>query len=334
MSDCIPLIRAASLIPFLRWLDQSDVKASHFLKIADLSDLPHLSPHQPISVHSALRFLRELAAQEGPDIGCKVVSSATVLELALIGKVALGSSTPRQALCRVASAMPYHSSHEQIIVETQKDKTILREFYGLSLEVEDLHLIHQYVAMTLQSLCVMAGAKAPVFRKVTLVAHPEFGLDHLEHWLGPNIEKSTNTALCIEVDNSVLDQPFPVRMRDRTGGQIPPGMAPLRGDGSLSCSARVLITSMLEDGPANVERLAQAAGTSVRTLQRRLSREGTSFSALLEEVRQQIALKGLSTSDVSIGMISQALGYSRQATLSKAMQRWTGASPTEVRDKA
>ncbi len=108
-------------------------------------------------------------------------------------------------------------------------------------------------------------------------------------------------------------------------------MPTLRGDGTLAGSARLVVRTMLEDGEVTAQRLANTAGWSVRTLQRRLAEEDASFSSILEDVRRDLAIVRLSTGSVTVLDVSSALGYSRQGALTRAVRRWTGQSPSQLR---
>ena len=332
MANMVPLIRAAGLIPFLRWMYDADRPVERWLEAADLATLPGLDPNQPIAVYSAVAFLRELSRREGPDIGCRVVSSSSVLELATLGRVALGARTPREAMARVTAALPNHCTREQIAMTSRGNgSTVVRELFVLPFDAETRHVIQQYVAAMIRSLCAMAGAPGPLLLRVEIVPHPTAGLAHLEPWLGPNLAASESGSLVLHIPDRVIDRPFPVTARDRSGDRLPPDWRPLRGDGSFVGSARVVLEAMLGDRAPTVERLSAASGTSVRTLQRRLGAESVTFSALLEDVRRSAALRHLAKKGASIGDIAASLGYARQASLTRAVRRWTGAPPREHR---
>lgn len=92
------------------------------------------------------------------------------------------------------------------------------------------------------------------------------------------------------------------------------------------------VAALLAEGLPTVGALAAQMRCSVRTLQRRLMGQGTSFSALLEAVRRERALEGLGDRDLPLGDLSASLGYSRQSALTRAVRRWTGAAPRQVRN--
>lgn len=91
---------------------------------------------------------------------------------------------------------------------------------------------------------------------------------------------------------------------------------------------------MLEDdsGVPTIGQLAEAADTSARTAQRWLKQEGTSFKALLDEVRRDHATRLVSAGGEPMSAVSGRLGYARQSSLNRSMLRWTGQSPTAYRN--
>jgi AraC-like DNA-binding protein len=64
----------------------------------------------------------------------------------------------------------------------------------------------------------------------------------------------------------------------------------------------------------------------VRTLQRRLREEGTSFAAIVDALRREMALAYLDRR-VSIPEVAQLLGYADTTAFHHAFRRWTGSSP-------
>jgi len=82
---------------------------------------------------------------------------------------------------------------------------------------------------------------------------------------------------------------------------------------------------------STLERVALRLGMSTRSVRRHLSLAGYSFSDIRSEVRQSVATRYLTESCVSLETIAERLGYSDQASFSKAYRAWTGTTPGEVR---
>jgi len=83
-----------------------------------------------------------------------------------------------------------------------------------------------------------------------------------------------------------------------------------------------------------LEETARALGLSERTLHRRLQEEGTSFRAVKDSVRREIALARLEHSEASVAEIAAELGYSEPSAFFRAFQGWTGVAPTAHRRRS
>jgi AraC-like DNA-binding protein len=99
----------------------------------------------------------------------------------------------------------------------------------------------------------------------------------------------------------------------------------------LVASLRERIRASLADGEAAAPRLARALGMSSRTLQRRLTELGTSFQAILDEVRHELALHYLEDPKLRLSEVAFLLGYSEFRAFLRAFKRWTGTTPGNLR---
>jgi AraC-like DNA-binding protein len=98
---------------------------------------------------------------------------------------------------------------------------------------------------------------------------------------------------------------------------------------SLTHQVRSRVLRELVDGNPTADHVARALGVSRRTLTRRLEEEGTSFKALLSDVRCTLAVRYLLTENLGIAEIVKRLGYSEPAAFHKASKRWFGKTPIE-----
>jgi AraC-like DNA-binding protein len=81
----------------------------------------------------------------------------------------------------------------------------------------------------------------------------------------------------------------------------------------------------------NRRNIAAQLGLQERTLNRRLSKRGTSFEAIRDEVRRNLAFRYLARDDLSLTEIAGRLGYSELAVLSRSCRRWFGTAPRRLR---
>ena len=101
---------------------------------------------------------------------------------------------------------------------------------------------------------------------------------------------------------------------------------------SVAMQVRARLTEQLSSGHANQESVANALHMSLRSLQRRLNDEGTSYKDLLDETRRELASHYMAESHRSINEITYLLGFSEPSNFSRAFRRWTGRSPSAYRE--
>jgi AraC-like DNA-binding protein len=91
------------------------------------------------------------------------------------------------------------------------------------------------------------------------------------------------------------------------------------------------IAAELPQGPPSVNRIATRLRMSTRTLERRLEREGTTFSDLLEDLRRRLALRYVANQGIPLGEVAFLLGFSHTTGFHRAFKRWTGETPLVYR---
>lgn len=98
--------------------------------------------------------------------------------------------------------------------------------------------------------------------------------------------------------------------------------------GSVATRLRSLLVRELPGGARGHEHYARVMGMSGRSLQRRLSAEGTSFNQLLNNTRYDLACAYLrQVPRQSLTEIAFLLGFADTSSFSRAFHRWTGVSP-------
>lgn len=82
-----------------------------------------------------------------------------------------------------------------------------------------------------------------------------------------------------------------------------------------------------------LEVIAEVLHMTPRTLQRKLSTEGTTFRALTDTVKQELAESLLANRELTIADIAHKLGYFEPTSFQRAFRQWTGSTPMEYRKK-
>ena len=149
---------------------------------------------------------------------------------------------------------------------------------------------------------------------------------------GPSIEyNAADNRLCF--DNEQINRPLTTANPElaRINDQTVVDYLARFDRSSIAMQVRSRIIEQLPDGIPRQENIAETLHVSLRSLQRRLKEEETSYKDLLEDTRQALALQYLRESHRSIGEITYLLGFSEPSNFTRAFKRWTGKTPAEHR---
>lgn len=103
-------------------------------------------------------------------------------------------------------------------------------------------------------------------------------------------------------------------------------------DAALTASVRGALTGAT-GAYLSQQDMAARLHLSSRSLARKLSAEGTSFTQLLDEARRRDALRLLEHSDLKLEQIATRLGYLNPANFTRAFRTWTGEAPSRYRKR-
>jgi AraC-like DNA-binding protein len=104
-------------------------------------------------------------------------------------------------------------------------------------------------------------------------------------------------------------------------------------DSDVVGRVRQAIQQLLPSAGVTEERVASVVDLNVRTLHRRLSREGQNYRALLQEVRMALAQRYMAQQTYTITEVAFMLGYSDASAFSRAFKGWYGDTPSSYRLK-
>lgn len=94
---------------------------------------------------------------------------------------------------------------------------------------------------------------------------------------------------------------------------------------------------IVQDIPGSIPRIEEVAsrlGMSVRTLQLKLKEEGSSYRAILDSVRMDMAMNLLRDQSMAITEIAFLLGFSEPSVFHRTFKKWTKTTPRMFRSSA
>ena len=110
-------------------------------------------------------------------------------------------------------------------------------------------------------------------------------------------------------------------------------LAMIDRDESVAAKVKNLLRLQLKDELPRKETIARQLHMTPRTLQRRLSEEGTQFQEVLNELRRELAEFYLHESRLSLDEIGLRLGFAEARSFHRSFKQWTGLTPGEFRQK-
>ncbi|TXS91474.1 AraC family transcriptional regulator [Parahaliea aestuarii] len=105
-----------------------------------------------------------------------------------------------------------------------------------------------------------------------------------------------------------------------------------RQQASTSAAIKSLITIDLPGPLPSLETVASQLLMSESSVRRRLQREGTSYQALKDEVRCQVAIDKLINEDAKVAEVAEYLGFTEPSSFVRSFKAWTGQTPRSYRD--
>ena len=180
--------------------------------------------------------------------------------------------------------------------------------------------------------------------RLDLPCPPPPQADQFQHFVGSLVRY--DTADCREVMpalwlswlNPNADPDLHALMHARTERQLYQDTAARASQ--LQGHARQIIAQALErDGPITLEQVAEALRPHLQDLpgapgphfKRHLADIGLPFKELVEDVRRAEALRQLRDTMLPLKEIAQRTGYAEPSSFHRAVRRWTGLTPAQVR---
>ncbi|MCH9735042.1 MAG: AraC family transcriptional regulator [Actinomycetia bacterium] len=297
---------------------------------ADLAD-----ENSEIWAHQEFDVIRNLMARLGdrPGVGLEVGPHSTLGRAGVIGFLILACPTVREG---VESALPFLAlspTHLRFSVETDDEYTYLvADDSELPTDVRAFIVERDLAGL----VAAMRGAQlgfAPLWLETTL--DTERAAKLAEVWrLPPGDVYPGRRSNRIAVARTFLDQPSPLADAN-TARLLSRQCAELLGRRLSRVGVAGQVRSRLRHQPGelpSMQTVADELHIDPRTLRRRLADEGTSFRALLDEVRRGLAIE-LLEEGTPVAQIAKRLGYAETGNFTHAFKRREGMAPSDFRKR-
>lgn len=301
-------------------------------RVVEKAGLPMWQFHEPQAMVPGSHFYHLLghgARAVGDEKFGQLVAECTPLRsMGSLGNAVSRSLTLYEAIKSLAElAQRFTSTARFSILEGDEGLWFFRK----RLQAADTGRRQAEIANLLWMIETVRMGAGPGWRpaRIRLEADSISGLDRWETFADAEIGYGWGET-GFAVPRSLLSLPV-------SGSGAAPG--PGRDDGLLSeappdefvGSLRQVLRSFLAFGQPQIETIAEIAGLSVRTLQRRLAVDGLTFKKVVDQSRFLAAADLMGDSHVKLVEVAHGLGYADQAHFTRAFRRIAGVSPREYR---
>jgi len=290
-------------------------------------------PHALIAVRDQIKFLNLAATALQDDLlGLHLAQMPDLRAIGLLYYLLASSETLLDGLQRIAR---YSTIVNEGVVQTcthGSELCMQFRFQGVSRHL-DRHQVECWTAGLVRLCCELTGLRLVPTRVRMVHQRSSDQQAELSKFFGRSIEFGA----------PVDDVAFPRRVADAQIRSADPYLNKLLLDycedalshrkraGTFRASVENAIAPLLPHGKASVEEVARQLAMSPRTLARRLTEEGTSYSEVLEGLRNDLAARYLGDREFGIAQIAWLLGYQETSAFSRACKRWTGKAPRDIR---
>ncbi len=310
------LIRSASLNGYVTLVRELGQDPHSLLRGVGLSVRLLDNPETPIPSHAVRELLERTARMTGAeDFALRLAARRTFSNLGPISLVLKEEPTPRQALDTLCRYLKLLSAALITHVEDAGSTLLVREELVPIPGLSTRQSIELAVAVKFRILRELIGPQWRPLQVCFTHRAPDDATAHQAFFgLRPKFNQSFNGMVCALADMQLSrtpDNPGAARFaRDYLEAALH------RHHEGAHASCRELITALLPIGRCTAQQMARHLGVDRRTLHRRLSAEGHTFSALLDDVRAELVLRHLRESDLPLGEVAGLLGFSGPSSFS------------------
>lgn len=322
------LVRVAALTGYFETMAGLGVDPRPLLREQGLSADLLVNPEQLIPARAAIRLLERSAAVSGClTLGLRMAEGRAMANLGATSLLIAHQPTLRHALTALREFRARINSTLVLHLEEVGGEAILREDFALR-RPEPLRQSSDLALGVLMRLCaeVLGSNWAPRLVCFSHQAPPPGELAIITRLFRCPLQfdSELNGIILRQAD---LDRPNP-RADDQLARHarqlLDTAINPV--ERTASEEVEQLIRLLMPAGRTSIQNCASSLGVTVRTLQRMLDSEGTSFSTLLNAARMQLAAQYLANPRMRITDIAELLGYSSIGAFSRWHRQVFGES--------
>jgi AraC-like DNA-binding protein len=286
----------------------------------------------PLSIYHAIWDLAVKKSQ-CPELGLSIAQNEGIEDLGLVAHVVYNSATIKEGLEHYIRLFSVVNEAIELECEIINKRCHLRYIYK-SPEFYNIPDIERTLAIVVLRTIKAVGLESRFYEVNFQHSKPEYS--HKFEDVFP-CKVNFEQAQCEVVFDSKMLSMKPKRrnphMRVATLNYANQILSRLFKR-SITSKVKRIIEKHLSDGSFDAEQTAKLLNMSRQTLYRKLKNDDSSYSDLVDEVKQNKAFYLLKQTQLPLTVIAYDLGFSELSAFTRAFKRWTAQTPAEYRKQA
>ncbi|MDH7795001.1 MULTISPECIES: helix-turn-helix domain-containing protein [unclassified Beijerinckia] len=327
----IPLTRAQFLLPFVGILDEIGAPTETLLEKFRLPSSLQEKSNLYVPLLPALRFVETSQRAQGiQDFGFLASQRLHYRHMREKTRALIAHSPTLLVALRHAC---YWASREDTILSMwiEHDYDHVRICSRLARTDGFLHLEHAQWIQNIFSIYIVRQFAGPHWRPATIAFEGRYKPSQTTQDSWPNVR------FLSDQHSAWISLPVELLSLSNHSTELNPPLSD-HDDGSSGYDIvellKLMLPSYLDEGIPILADVAEMAGVSARTFQRKLAHVGLSYSDVLDTVRYESASKLLRDTDCKIIDVAFSSGYTDPAHFSRAFRRISGITPRRFREQS
>lgn len=205
-------------------------------------------------------------------------------------------------------------------------------YEGTNRPVLSLTLVETFLATIIRLARELIGFDFAPEKVCFAYSKPNNDITYLEDFFNCNIEFNSNkTAIFFNLKQTqkklICGNPLITHTYEKVLDEFL-----VRVDkNDLNHLVKCKVFDLLPLGAPSQSDIAENLGISLRTLQRKLHDQGTTYKAILEDTRKKLAMDYIMQQHLSLSEIGYLVGFSSAGNFHRAFKRWTNQTPGDYR---
>ncbi|MDV7354640.1 AraC family transcriptional regulator [Rhodococcus oxybenzonivorans] len=322
------LVRNAALTGYLDLVRARKVDPLPLLRSVGLQAADLAVPNQWIAIDAAAQLLERSAVATGlEDFGIRLADSRKMTNLGPISVAAQGEPDLRGVLMLLGNYQHIRSEAISIRISEADDLAKVRIDFDLSPAVNSTHFSEMTVCALIRLIKFVVGNQwNPAYicfthdAPATRIRHPKTLGKSIQ--FGDKFNGFVFLASDLDLPNRLFDTLFQSFAKEYIDTIASP-----RPVDDLD-RVRELIETTLPTGRCSLQHVAKTLGVNRVTVYRLLTRSNTSFSAMVNSIRADLAQRYVTQHTRSLTDIAGLLGFSELSAFSRWFRSEFGSSPT------